>query len=88
MSLLIWTLTIFSNYTTHPAGLRREKEGKMKRLFRDFYGNTACIRTRKDGSARLTISIGAKRVKSQNYKSERGARIALGKFGDSFSEIK
>lgn len=59
----------------------------MKR-YKDFYGNTACIRTNKDGSSRLTISIGAKRVKSQNYKSELGARIALGRFGDSFSEIK
>lgn len=59
----------------------------MKR-YKDFYGNTACIRTRKDGSAQLSISIGSKRVKVQNYKSEKGARIALGKFGDSFSEIK
>lgn len=30
MSLLTWTHTTFSNHTTHPAGLRREKEGKMK----------------------------------------------------------
>lgn len=59
----------------------------MKR-FRDFYGNVAYIRTFKNGSARLLVYVGAKLVKKQDYKSERGARIALGKFGDSFAEVK
>ena len=58
------------------------------KFFRDFYGNTACIRTFKNGSARLTIRVGTKLVKAQNYKSERGARIALGRFGDSFTETR
>lgn len=67
--------------------MRREKEENMKR-FKDFYGNTACIRGYKNGSARLTVYVGTKLVKAQDYKSERGARIALGRFGDSFSEVK
>lgn len=58
------------------------------KIFKDFYGNTACIRIFKNGSCRLTIRVGTKLVKAKDYKSERGARIALGKFGDSFSEIK
>lgn len=58
------------------------------KLFRGLYGNTACIRVFKNGSCRLTIRVGTKLVKARDYKSERGARIALGRFGDSFFEVK
>lgn len=58
----------------------------MKR-FRDFYGNSAYIRLFRNGSCRLTIYVAGKLVKRKDYKSERGARIALGKFGDSFTEV-
>lgn len=59
----------------------------MMKRFRDFYGNRAYIRTFKNGSCRLTIYVNGKFVKGKDYKSEKGARIALGRFGDSFSEF-
>ncbi len=58
----------------------------MKR-FRDFYGNCAYIRGFGNGSCRLTIYVNGKLVKRRDYKSEKGARIALGRFGDSFFEV-
>lgn len=58
----------------------------MKR-FRDLYGTCACIRTFKNGSCRLTIYVNGKLVKGKDYKSEKGAQIALGRFGDSFPEV-
>lgn len=58
----------------------------MKR-FRDFYGNYAYIRPFKNGSCRLLVYVSGKLVKRKDYKSEKGARIALGRFGDSFSEL-
>lgn len=59
----------------------------MVKMYHDFYGAHACIRTYKDGSARLTIRIGnGKLVHAKNYKTERGARIAMGKLGDCWHE--
>lgn len=58
------------------------------RRFRDFYGNSAYIRNHKNGSATLLVYVGTKLVKRQDYKCERGARIALGRFGDSFLEVE
>lgn len=60
----------------------------MKRYYKDFYGGTASIETYKDGTARLRVSAGTIRIKNQKYKSEKGARTALGRFGDSFYEVK
>lgn len=60
----------------------------MIKRFKDFYGNSAHIRLHKNGSCRMNIYCGAKLIKAKDYKTEKGARIALGKFGDSFAEIK
>lgn len=55
----------------------------MKKFYRDFYGNTASITVRRDGSAKLTVCAGGKRD-SKVYKTERGARIAMGKQSDGW----
>lgn len=57
--------------------------------YRDAYGCTASLRTRKDGSAVLKVSDGhGKRFWNVTYMTERGARIALGKLSDGWKEIK
>ena len=59
----------------------------MKRIIRTVYktgwygGATAVINTRTDGTATLTIT-GAGMKHRKTYKTERGARIALGKYYD------
>lgn len=59
----------------------------MKRTFRDFYGCTASLRTRFDGTAKLVIKtyLGGM-VLRKEYDTERGARIALGQYSDSWTE--
>ena len=59
----------------------------MKRFFRDFYGCTASIRTHYDGSADLVIRSGqGALILRRSYATDRGARIALGQYSDSWKE--
>lgn len=62
----------------------------MKRYFKTIWygGATAVINTHKDGRATLTIT-GAGMRHRKTYNTERGARIALGKYYDgTFEEVK
>ena len=59
----------------------------MMELYRDFYGCHACIRTMKNGSARLTVrTAGGKLIHSKNYATRRGARIAMGRLSDGWTK--
>lgn len=59
----------------------------MKRFFRDFYGCTASILTHRDGSADLVIRSGrGALILRRTYTTERGARIALGQYSESWTE--
>ena len=61
----------------------------MKKYFRDFYGSTASIRMNRDGSATLKVSDAhGTPVYGKCYGSERSARIAMGKLGDCWKEVK
>ena len=61
----------------------------MKKYFMDIYGGTASIRLNRDGSAALTICDNyGKRILGKCYGSERGAKIALGKYSDEWEEVK
>ena len=57
----------------------------MTKYYRDFYGATASIKAVHAGY-RLTVSAGGKRV-TKVYATERGARIALGRWSDSWREV-
>lgn len=57
------------------------------KAYKDFYGATAYIRTAKSGAARLTVYIHGKLTYAKDYKTERGARIAMGKMGDCWRSI-
>ena len=59
----------------------------MKRYFRSIYGATASIQTHRDGTATLVVFCGGKRHR-KTYNTERGARIALGKWSDEWEERK
>lgn len=59
----------------------------MTRYFRNFYGSTASIRILRPGAVRLTVRSGqGRKILSRDYGTYQGARIALGKFGDSWTE--
>lgn len=62
----------------------------MKRTYKTgwYGGATATIHTHRNGTATLTISgVGMKHRKT--YNTERGAKIALGKYYDgTWSEVK
>lgn len=58
----------------------------MKKYYKDFYGTTANITTRRDGTAKLVMCYRGKK-ESKIYKSERGARIAMGKQSDGWYEV-
>ena len=59
----------------------------MKKYFRDFYGCTASIRTRYNGRTELVIRTGlGGLVLRREYDTERGARIAMGQYSDSWTE--
>lgn len=64
----------------------------MKRFFKGIYGSTACIQIHRDGTATLCISTCyGNRVVKKKYASERGARIAMGRysgFPGSWEEVK
>lgn len=58
----------------------------MLKTYQDFYGNHATIRVFRSGSARLTIrGVGAKLIYAKNYKTEKGARIAMGRLSDGWT---
>ena len=58
----------------------------MKTYYRDPYGCTASIRTKKaDQTATLTVrNPYGKLVHKKQYKTERGAKVALGKLSDGW----
>lgn len=59
----------------------------MIKTYNDFYGNHATIRVAKSGGARLTIrGAGAKLIYAKTYKTERGARIAMGRLSDGWTQ--
>ena len=59
----------------------------MKTYYRDFYGGTASIMVHRDGSATLSVGCGSKTIR-KTYKTERGAKIALGKWSDCWEKVK
>lgn len=59
----------------------------MMEFYRGVYGETARIMVYKDGSARLTVRIGCgKLIHAKDYKSRRGARIAMGHLSDGWTK--
>ena len=64
----------------------------MKRHYRDIYGCTASVQIHRDGTATLRIFTSqGYRVVSKEYASERGARIAMGRyvgFPGGWEEVK
>lgn len=58
-----------------------------RKYFKSFYGATASIRIHRDGTATLTVFCGGKRYR-KTYNTERGARVALGKWSDDWTEQK
>lgn len=61
----------------------------MTIFYKDSYGCTAKIVIGKDGKAWLTMSTpSGKRFHSREYKTKHGAKVALGRLGDSFREVK
>ena len=59
----------------------------MKRFYRDCYGCTASIMIHRDATTTLTICTSqGNQVLRRTYDTERGARIAMGQYSDSWSE--
>ena len=61
----------------------------MKRFYKDFYGNTASIFTKKSNPnfAELIIRDAyGKMIWKKKYNSPKGARIAMGKQSDCWTE--
>lgn len=60
-----------------------------KKYFRDAYGATASVRLNHDGSATLKVSDAHGRpIYGRCYGSERAAKVALGRLGDCWKEVK
>ena len=57
-----------------------------RHYFKSVYGATASIRIHRDGTATLTVFCGGKRYR-KTYNTERGARVALGKWSDDWEEV-
>lgn len=56
--------------------------------YHDFYGCHACLRVNKDGTARLTVRTSSgKLIHAKNYKSRKGARIAMGRMSETWKRI-
>ena len=54
-------------------------------VYRDFYGNVAYLRVMRSGAARLTIyTPGGRLCHAKDYKTRRGARIAMGRLLESW----
>lgn len=61
----------------------------MKKFYRDCYGSTASIMKHRDDSATLIICTGqGNQIIRRTYDTERGARIAMGMYSDSWREQK
>ena len=60
----------------------------MLKIYHDFYGGQAAIRTFRSGAARLTVrTANGKLTHAKNYKTERGARIAMGRLSDGWYPV-
>lgn len=65
-----------------------ELYGATMELYKDFYGGRACIRTAKSGEARLTIRTpSGKLIHAKDYKTYRGAKIAMGRMSDGWKLV-
>lgn len=64
----------------------------MKRYYRGIYGSTASVQVHRDGTATLRIcTCYGNLVFNKKYASERGARIAMGRYAGmsgSWEEVK
>lgn len=64
----------------------------MKRYYRSIYNSTASVQTHRDGTATLRIcTCYGNLVINKKYASERGARIAMGRyvgFPGGWEEVK
>jgi len=58
----------------------------MKKYYRDFYGCTASISKVRDGYKLRVCEGHGKLFHKGIYRTERGAKIALGKTGDCWEE--
>lgn len=57
-------------------------------IYHDFYGCVACIRTYKNGSARLTVrNRNGSLFHAKDYKTERGAKIAMGRLSEGWHQV-
>lgn len=68
------------------AGKAGKRYEMKKTYYKDFYGGTASISEYPNGKARLTVQ-GNWGGFSKRYDSTRGARIALGKWSDSWVKV-
>lgn len=58
----------------------------MKTYYKDFYGATASIEVRSNGTAKLIIKTSAgQTVVNRPYGSEHGAKAAMNRFGDCWN---
>lgn len=52
-------------------------------IYRDFYGCVAWLRVMRSGAARLTVRTpGGKLIHAKDYRTRRGARIAMGRLSE------
>jgi len=56
-------------------------------FFRDLYGCSASIRRKPDGSWLIRIACRGQLVHRKSYATERGARIALGHWSDTWKPV-
>lgn len=59
----------------------------MTAIYKDFYGASAKIVEKKDGTATLRISVSGKHW-TKNYKTTRSAYTAMRKQGDGWRKVK
>ena len=60
----------------------------MKKYYRDFYGGTATIAPARGGGFRLKVAAKFGPVHTNKvYKTERGARTAMGRLSDGWNEV-
>lgn len=68
--------------------MNKWKGDEMKKNYKDFYGCTASITVARDGRAKLVMrTAGGKLIARGEYKTERGARIAMGRSSDGWRQI-
>ena len=54
--------------------------------YQDRYCGNAVLRTFRDGTAALKVSVLGKTISNKTYSTLRGARIAPGRFSDTWRE--